>query len=337
MTQPGEVWIFAEQRDGRLMPVSLELLNKGKELADQLSTGLVAVLLSDHIDELAHQLIDHGAQKVYGFEHKKLRFYQSGAYARLIAEIIEKYRPELFLLGATLVGMDLAPRVAAKVNTGLTAHCSDLYLEEIDRQKKLIAAVPGWGGNFMVKIACPEATPQMATVRSGVFEKPVKTSGRKGEIVKVAVQFTAEDERVETIEMVESLPGGIKLEDAEIVVGGGWGFQSAGGFQMAEELAKAVGGVTAGTRPAVDAGWINEDRMIGSSGKTIAPKLFISVGASGAMHFTTGFSKAKVILAIDKNPKAPIFEIADLGMVGDIEKILPCFIQELKKRNPSGL
>ena len=331
MTQQGEVWIFAEQRDGRLMSVSLELLNKGKELADQLSTRLVAVLLGDQIDDLAQQIIDYGAHKVYGLENKNLRLYQSEAYARLIAELIDEHRPELFLLGATMVGMDLAPRVAAKVKTGLTAHCSDLYLEEMEGQKKLIAAVPGWGGNFVVKIACPQATPQMATVRSGVFEKPEKKPGRKGEIVKIAAQIMIEDERVETVEMVESHPVGLKLEDAEIVVGGGWGFQSVGGFHLAEEMAEALGGVTAGSRPAVDAGWIKEDRMIGSSGKTIAPKLFVSAGASGAMHFTTGFSKAKVIVAIDQNPNAPIFEVADIGLVGDLGKILPRFIQELKR------
>lgn len=330
MRQTGEVWIFAEQRSGRLMPVSLELLNKGKELANQLSTSIVAVLLGDSIDDLTQQLIDYGAQKVYGFENHKLRFYQSGSYARLIAEVIERDQPEVFLLGATMVGMDLAPRVAAMVKTGLTAHCSDLYLEEIEGRKKLIAAVPGWGGNFIVKIACPQAIPQMATVRSGVFEKPEKVPGSKGEVVKVSVEIKNEDECVETVEMVESSPVGMKLEEAEIVVGGGWGLQSVGGFQMAEDLAAVLGGVTAGTRPAVDAGWISEDRMIGSSGKTIAPKLFVSAGASGAMHFTTGFSKAKVILAIDKNPKAPIFEMADIGLVADLAKIIPAIIRESK-------
>ncbi|HOG17569.1 MAG TPA: electron transfer flavoprotein subunit alpha/FixB family protein [Syntrophales bacterium] len=331
MAQQGEVWIFAEQRDGNLMTVSLELLNKGKELAGQLSTPLAAVLLGEQVDDLAQQLVGYGAQKVYALENKKLKFYQSGAYARLIAELIGTHRPELFLLGATMIGMDLAPRVAAKVKTGLTAHCSDLYLEEMQGQKKLIAAVPGWGGNFVVKIACPKATPQMATVRSGVFEKPAKMQSGNGQIVKIAAAITSEDELAETVEMVESQPTGLKLEDADIVVGGGWGFQSVGGFRLAEELAGTLGGATAGSRPAVDAGWVKEDRMIGSSGKTIAPKLFISAGASGAMHFTTGFSKAKVIVAIDQNPKAPIFEVADIGLVGDLGKIIPCFLQELRK------
>jgi electron transfer flavoprotein alpha subunit len=331
MAKSGEVWIFAEQREGSIMPVSLELMNKGRELAEQLSTRLVVVLLGDQVEGLAQELIDYGAQKVYGLENKKLRLYQSGAYARLIAELVKEYQPELFLLGATMVGMDLAPRVAAKMKTGLTAHCSDLYLEEIAGQKKLIAVVPGWGGNIIVKIACPQAIPQMATVRSGVFEKPEKESGRKGEIAKISAKFEGKDERVETVELVESKPVGMTVEEAEIVIGGGWGFQSVGGFQLAEELAEVLGGVTAGTRPAMDAGWIKEDRMIGSSGKTIAPKLFISAGASGAMHFTTGFSKAKVIVAIDQNANAPVFDVADLGMVGDLGKIIPCLIQELKK------
>jgi len=331
MDKQGEVWIFAEQREGRVMNVSLELLNKGKELAGQLSVPVVAVLLGDRIKDLAQELIGYGAQKVYVLENEKLRLYQSGAYARLITELIGQHRPELFLLGATMIGMDLAPRVAAKVKTGLTAHCSDLYLEEMQGQKKLVATVPGWGGNFVVKIACPQATPQMATVRSGVFEKLAKVRSGKGEIVRIAARITEEDERAETLEMVESPPAGLKVEDADIVVGGGWGFQSVGGFRLAEKLAEALGGLTAGSRPAVDAGWIKEDRMIGSSGKTVAPKLFFSVGASGAMHFTTGFSKAKVIVAIDQNSKAPIFEVADLGMVGDLGKIIPCLIQELKR------
>lgn len=331
MTKRGEVWIFAEQREGRLMPVSLELLSKGKELTDHLGTQLVGILVGDQLASVAQELIDYGAQKVYGLENQRLRLYQSGAYARLLAELVREHQPEIFLLGATTIGMDLAPRVAAKMKTGLTAHCSDLYLEEIAGEKKLIAAVPGWGGNIIVKIACPKATPQMATVRSGVFEKPEKVSGRKGEIVKIPAWFQGEDERIETVELVESKPVGRTVEEAEIVVGGGWGFQSVGGFQLAEELARVLGGVTAGTRPAMDAGWIQEDRMIGSSGKTIAPKLFISAGASGAMHFTTGFSKANVILAIDQNPQAPVFDVADLGLVGDLGKILPLFIQELKK------
>jgi electron transfer flavoprotein alpha subunit len=331
MSQNGGIWIFAEQREGRLMQVSLELLNKGKELAAQLQTDLVAVLLGDQVTGIAKELIAYGAQKVYGLENKKLRLYQSEAYARLIAELIMKHQPEIFLLGATMVGMDLAPRVAAKLKTGLTAHCSDLYLEDLSGKKKLIAAVPGWGGNIIVKIACPEATPQMATVRSGVFEKPTKAEENKGEFLKISAKVIREDERVQTIEMAESKPVGMMVEDAEIVVGGGWGFQSVGGFQLAEDLAAVLGGVTAGSRPAVDAGWVGEDRMIGSSGKTVAPKLFISAGASGAMHFTTGFSKAKVIVAIDQNPNAPIFNVADLGLVGDLGKILPIFIQELKK------
>ncbi len=312
------------------MAVSSELLSKGGDVADQLSTSLAAVLLGDQVQDLAQELIDYGAQKVYAFENKKLRLYQSGAYARLIAELIEKHKPDVFLLGATTIGMDLAPRVAAKVKTGLTAHCTDLYLEELSGQQKLIAAVPGWGGNIIVKIACPEATPQMATVRAGVFERPEKTSGRTGSI-EVLTDIGNEDDGVETVEMVESKPAGRTIEDADVVVAGGWGFQSVGGFRLAEELAEVLDGVTAGTRPAMDAGWIEEDRMIGSSGKTIAPKLFISAGASGAMHFTTGFSKAKVIVAIDQNPKAAIFDVADIGLVGDIGKIIPRFIDELKK------
>jgi len=334
MQSKGEVWVWAEQRAGRLMPVSLELLGKAKELAGSLGTRLVGTLVGDQMDSLAQELIDYGMEKVYLIESQRLKLYQSEAYARLLAELVRQHQPEIFLLGATAIGMDLAPRVAAKLNTGLTAHCADLYLEEIAGKKKLIAAVPGWGGSILVKIVCPVANPQMATVRSGVFERPPKSSGNKGEIVKVSTQLRDEDFRAETVEIVETKPTGILLEEAEIVVGGGWGFQSVGGFKLAEELAEVLGGTTAGTRPAVDAGWVREDRMIGSSGKTVAPKLFVSAGASGAMHFTTGFLKSKVIVAIEQNAKAPIFDVADLGIVGDLGKILPLLIEELKKFGP---
>lgn len=301
----GEVWVWAEQRAGRLMPVSLELLSKGKELADQLGTQLIGILVGDQLASLAQELIDYGTQKLYLIENQRLRLYQSEAYARLLAELVREHQPEIFLLGATTIGMDLAPRVAAKTNTGLTAHCADLYLEEVAGKKKLIAAVPGWGGSILVKIVCPVANPQMATVRPGVFEQPGKSSGKKGEIIRVNGQLREEDFQAETVELVETKPTGRMLEEAEIVVGGGWGFQSVGGFRLVEELAEVLGGVTAGTRPAVDAGWVKEDRMIGSSGKTVSPSCLLAQVRPGPCTLQPVFSRRRSFWSSIKIPRPP--------------------------------
>ncbi len=331
MESHGEVWVWAEQRNNRLMGVSLELLSKGSELSGELATGLAAVLIGDKTKELEDELVAYGASKVYSVADKRLGLYQSDVYANIMANLIRQYKPEVMLLGATNIGMDLAPRVAAKVDTGLTAHCVDLYFNKAGDKTQLLAGVPGFGGNLMVEIVCPEKRPQMFTVRPGVVEKPDRVEGKKGQIIKVEANINDADFKARTIEMVEEKPTGIPLEEADVVVAGGWGLQSVGGFKLIEELAKTLGGAVGGTRPAVDKGWIPEERMLGSSGKTISPKLFISIGASGAMHFSTGFIKSKVILAIDKNPKAPIFEVCDLGIVGDLVKIVPHIIQELKQ------
>lgn len=331
MESHGEVWVWAEQRNGRLMGVSLELLNKGSELAAESATELAAVLIGDKTKELEDELVAYGASKIYSVTDERLGLYQSDVYANIIANLINQYKPEIMLMGATNIGMDLAPRVAAKVDTGLTAHCVDLYTSKTGNKPQLLASVPGFGGNLMVEIVCPEKRPQMFTVRPGVVEKPGKVEGRQGQIIRVKANINDADFKARTIEMVEEKPAGKPLEEADIVVAGGWGLQSTGGFKLVEELANTLGGAVGGTRPAVDKGWIPEERMLGSSGKTISPKLFISIGASGAMHFSTGFLKSKVILAIDKNPKAPIFEVCDLGIVGDLGKIVPHLIRELKQ------
>lgn len=331
MSTSNGVWVWAEVRKGRLMDASLELMNKGLQLSEGLGTGLDAVLIGEEVAGLAEALIAYGASQVYLVEDPRLAFYQSGVYARVLADLAGQHGPEILLLGATTIGMDLAPRVAAKLKTGLTAHCVDLYMEEVQGKPLLVAVVPGFGGNLMVKIVCPQMRPQMATVRQGVMEKPARDEARRGEIIQVAAAVRDEDLRAQTMEVVEEVPTGVPLEQADIVVAGGWGLQAAGGFQPVEELARVLGAAVAGTRPAVDKGWVAEERMIGQSGKTVSPKLFISLGASGAMHYTTGFLRSRVILAIDKNPKAPIFEVADIGIVGDLTKIVPCLVQELQQ------
>lgn len=326
-----EVWVWAEQRNGRLMGVSLELLGKGAKLAGELKTELAAVLLGDGAQNLAQELIAYGAGKVYLIEDPRLKLYQSDVYARIIADLVKQQKPDIFLLGGTAIGMDLAPAVAAKLNTGLTAHCVDLNIEKVNDTHCLVAAVPGFGGKLMVKIVCPQRKPQMVTVKPGVMDKAARDDKRAGQIIEIAAEIKDDELRAQTIEMVEQKPVGVPLEDAEVAVAGGWGLKCAGGFKLVEDLARVLGGAVAGTRPAVDAGWVPEEQMLGSSGKTISPKLLISIGASGQMHFTTGFLRAKTILAIDNNPKSPIFEVCDIGLVGDLKKIIPCLVEELKQ------
>ncbi|MFC1929672.1 electron transfer flavoprotein subunit alpha/FixB family protein [Chloroflexota bacterium] len=330
MSKGSEVWVWAEQRNGRLMSVSLELLGKGLELSQALEAELAAVLIGNEVEEIANELLAYGANKVYLVEDQRLELYQSGAYAGIMADLIGENNPQILLLGATAIGMDLAPRVAAKVKTGLTAHCVDLYFEEIDGISQLVAAVPGWGGNFMIKIVCPERRPQMITVKPGVMEKPVRLDKPDGSNVRVKPDIKEKDFRAKVTDIVESKPSGVPLEEADVVVAGGWGLQSVGGFGLVEELTAILDGAVGGTRPALDEGWIPEEKLIGSSGKTVSPSLFISVGASGAMYFTAGFLKSKVIMAIDQNPKAPIFEVTDVGIVGDLAKIVPCLMDEFR-------
>ncbi len=327
-----EITIWAEQRDHRLLDVSLEVLQKARELSQRHDSRVSAVLIGEDCGPLAEELVEYGASRVFAAEDPRLRLYQSEAYAKVLTRILGDVKPEIVLIGGTTIGMDLAPAVAARLRTGLTAHCVDLYVEKIDGRDQLVQVVPGWGGNMMIRIVCPEHRPQMVTVRPGVMEKGKRDPGKKGEIFFLKPELSEDDFRARSIEYVREQQGEGSLEDADIIVSGGFGLYSAGGFGLVRELAEAVGGEVAGTRPAFDEGWIPESAMIGQSGKTVRPKLLISLGASGAVHYTTGFQKSRVIVAIDKNPKAPIFSIADLGIVGDLKRIVPALIEELKAR-----
>lgn len=321
-----EVWVWAETRRGEIIRIVWELLGKGQSLAQQLKGKLGAILIGNDLEKQALELTLY-ADKVYLIQHTKLRFY-SDVYADLIARLIQKHCPEIMLWGATSLGKELASRVASKVKTGLTAHCIDLYIEEIEGKPKLICIVPGWGGRFALKVIC-QRKPQMATVKPGILEK-AKPMESKGEIIIIATDIKEEDIKVRAIEIAEEKREEKPLEEAEVIVAVGWGIQGIG-FGAVEQLAHLLGGVIAGTRPVADKGWIPKERIIGQSGKTVSPRLFISLGASGAMHFTTGFLKSKFIFAIDLNPQAPIFEICDVGIVGDLKEILPLLIEELGK------
>jgi len=338
VSSSGEIWVIGEQRRGRLEEVSLELLSKGTALSQRMGVALSAVLLGDEVEEVARELIFHGAEKIYLLEDARLRYYQSEAYARLLAGVIKEHEPQVVLIGATEIGTELAPKVAAKLRTGLTAHCIDLYVGEIDASPHFIHVVPGWGGNLVMHIICPQKRPQVVTMKPGVLPKTVRDDNKEGKIIRVKPDIGDIDfSRIETVEMVEEPPKGKALESADVVVCGGWGMNAPGGFSKVQELADILGGAVAGTRPAMDKGWVDEARMIGQSGKSVSPGLFVSLGASGAMHYTTGFMGSKVVLAVDQNPQAPIFQMADIGVVGDLCEVVPCLIEELKKdRTPKN-
>jgi len=330
MSANKEVWIWAEQRNGRLMDVSLQILGKAGELARDIGGSAAAILIGDEVRGLAEELIAHGADKVFTFSDPRLRLYQSDAYTRLISELVEERKPEIMLLGATSIGMDLAPSVAARVGTGLTAHCCGLNMGAIDGQLKLIASVPGWGGGMIVNIVCPKHVPQMATVSPGVAQKPERSGQNNGEIIAMKANLDDDDFRAQTVEIFEEQPNGIQIDQAEIVISGGYGMKSAGGFGSLKELAALLGAAVGGTRPALDEGWIRESSLIGVSGKIISPKLLITIGASGANHYTAGFVKAGMVVAINNDPEAAIFDVCDMGIVGDCAEVLDVMIEKLK-------
>lgn len=330
------IMIWAEHREGALLPVVPEILGKALELAGGDTARVSALLIGNRCRLLADELIFLGAGMVHLVEDERLALYQSGAYAEICARIVAAAAPEIVIVGGTALGMDLAPRVAAKLRTGLTAHCVDLAIEGDDTGNgtRLAALVPGWGENALLKIACPERRPQMVTVRPGVFEPARPDPARTGEVVAVAADPGAEAFRARTVAFIPEGAAATPLAGAEIVVAGGYGFHGAGGFALLERLARALGGETAGTRAACDQGWLPAERMLGQSGSTISPRLLISIGASGAMHYTTGFRKAHIVVAVDRNSRAPIFRCADFGVVADLRTFVPALIDALEESGP---
>jgi electron transfer flavoprotein alpha subunit len=319
------IWVFVEQRSGELVELCLECLNGGRQLAEKLDTELSAILLGHNVEKLAQELIASGANNVYMVDNPLLEMYQSDAYASVITHLIHVYNPEIFLLGATSIGMDLAPTVAAMVNTGLSAHVSKL---EIDENLQLRQIVPGFGGKWMAVVECPKHRPQMATIKNGVFKKPFKDDTKKGNIIKIDVSIKEDDLKAKTIQVFEEKPKDRPLEGSEIVIAGGWGMKSVGDFKPLRELADFLGASVGGTRPAVDEGWIGEEDMIGQSGKTIRPKVYIGLGISGEMHHTIGILNSEYIIAVNKDENAPIFQVADLSILGDLREIIPYLLRK---------
>jgi len=323
------VWVFAEQRDGKLLDVGLELLGAGRKLADKLGQELAAVLLGHNVTPLADELAAFGADKVYVADAPILEVYRNDAYSLVIEALINQHKPSILLIGGTRIGMDLAPRVAAKVNTGLSAHCVGL---DVDEKGCLKAQVPAFGGSIMATITWANHRPQMATVPPGFMKKPERKASHKATVESIKVGLTEENVRTKVLEVFREEPKSKPIELAETIVAGGYGIGSKEGWKMLEELAAVLGGSVGATRPACDEGWaVQEEQMIGQSGKTVHPNLYIGVGISGVMHHLIGIQDSKVIVGINRDPNAPIMKAADYAVVGDFREIVPALIEELKK------
>lgn len=323
------VWVFAEQREGKIMPVAIELLGEGKKLAAETGTELCAVLCGNNVENLSKELIAYGADKVYLAEDKELETYRTDAYTKVIFEAIEEYKPEIVLLGATHIGRDLGPCLAVRCGTGLTADCTKLEIDPED--KKIKQTRPAFGGNLMATIVCPNHRPQMSTVRPGVMEKAQYNEANQGEVVRLNVNFVAGDIRTKVLEIVRTAGELVSLTDAEIIVAGGMGIGNPEGFELLKKLADKLGGTIASSRACVDAGWIDHSYQVGQTGTTVKPKIYFACGISGAIQHLAGMQDADYIVAINKNDQAPIFEVADYGIVGDLYQVIPAILEELDK------
>lgn len=322
------VWVFAEQRSGQLHEVSLELLGKARELADQANKKVVGLLLGHEVEPLAQDLINYGADSVLLADVTRLENYRLLPYSLVLESLIKTYQPEILLMGATALGVELAPRVAAKVRTGLSAHCIDLRL---DSEGRLLQVVPGWGGGVIATIACPDHRPQMATVMPGIM-KAQSPVDRKGEVKAIEVQLPEADMGPEVLEVKKEKPEELPLEKADVVIAGGWGIGSEENWKLIEELATVLGGAVGATRPPVDEGWVEERQMIGQSGRTVRPTLYMGIGISGVMHHVVGMDQSKHIITINSDTNAEIFETSDVIVVEDFKKIVPKLIERIKAK-----
>lgn len=324
-----DVWVFGEQKDGEVSNVALELLGEGRKLADKLKVKLAAVLMGDNVESAAKKLISYGADEVYLVDHPSLKYFNDESYADIFVQLISRYKPEIVLLGATTYGRSLAPRAASRLNTGLTADCTKL---EIDMEKRLLLQTrPAFGGNLMATIICPNHRPQMSTVRPKVMKALEQDISRNGEIIRPDIMIP-EDVKVKVIDIVTTLSEKVNLTEADIIVSGGRGVGDPKNFALLQELANVLGGAVGASRATVDAGWIDYSHQVGQTGKTVGPKVYFACGISGAVQHLAGMSSSDTIIAINKNPDAPIFKVATLGIVGDLLEVLPVLTSEFKKR-----
>ena len=322
------VWVFAEQQEGRVRSVAFELLSKGRELADALGAELCAVCFGYNVGEV-EQLITYGADKVYLIDNPALTQFHEDLYTKKMVELIQQHKPEIVIAGATPLGRSFIPRVAAILQTGLTADCTGL---EIDLDRRLLLQTrPTFGGNIMATIICQTKRPQMSTVRPRVFKKNKPTKKREGQIIRVDLDKESITSRTKLLHFVEDITEMVKLDEADIIVSGGRGLGKAENFQILQELATSLGAALGSSRPPVDEGWIPYSHQVGQTGKTVCPKLYIACGISGAVQHLAGMQTSDIIVAVNNDTDAPIFEVATYGIVGDLFKIVPMLIDKLKR------
>jgi len=321
------IWVFAEQRGGQLNRVSLELLGKANQLGNELDQEVSAVLIGHHVSDLADTLIRYGADRVYLAEDRLLKDFRTLAYTKVVEELIRKYRPNIFLMGASHIGRDLAPRVSRRVGAGLTADCIDLSIDSKDGI--LLQTRPAFGGNIMATITSLYSRPQMATVRPGVMEA-IPLPDHKGRIIKQPISLSEKEIGLKVLSIVEEEKKQVNLSAAKVIVAGGRGVGDENGFRVLRELAEIMGGEVAGTRVAVESGWIPAENQVGQTGKSVRPEIYIACGISGAIQHRAGMMHSRYIVAVNKDPTATIFQVADWGIVGDMHNVVPEMIRQLK-------
>ncbi|MBT0653573.1 electron transfer flavoprotein subunit alpha [Geomobilimonas luticola] len=323
------VWVFVEQTEGEPAKVSWELLGKGKELARALDVELAAIVIGDNVEHLCREAFAHGAEKAYLIDAPVFRYYRTQAYLKAVCHLVETYKPEVILMGATGLGRDLAGAVATVVGTGLTADCTGLA---IDDKRNLMQTRPAFGGNIMATIMCDKFRPQMATVRPHVMPMPERQEGAGGEIVRESCPIAEEDILVKVLEIIsDRKKDQVDVAGADFIVSGGRGLMAKENFAMLQELADELGGVVGASRSAVDAGWMPQERQVGQTGKTVRPKIYIACGISGAIQHLVGMQDSDIVIAINRDKDAPIFEVATYGIVGDLFKIIPAITNRLRE------
>ena len=334
------VYVFAQQVDNEISGIALELLGKGKELAAKLETEVTAVLIGYNVKNLADKLAEYGADKVILVDDPELETYRTEPYAHALASVIEKYKPEIVLVGATAIGRDLGPTVSARVKTGLTADCTVLEIGDFplnaipgqeQKHNQLLMTRPAFGGNTIATIACPDNRPQMATVRPGVMQKIAPIAGAKAVIEEYNPGFTPNNKYVTIKEVVKAVSDTVDIMDAKILVSGGRGVGSAENFKILDDLAEVLGGTVSCSRAVVDNGWKPKDLQVGQTGKTVRPQIYFAIGISGAIQHVAGMEESDLIVAINKDETAPIFDVADYGIVGDLNKIVPMLTEKIKE------
>ena len=333
------VYVFAQQVDNEVSGIALELIGKGKDLAKDLDTDVTAVLIGSDVKGLVDVLAEYGADKVIVVDDPELKEYRTEPYAHALASVINEFKPDVMLVGATAIGRDLGPRVSARVHTGLTADCTQLDIGDFPmvpvpgketKHNQLLMTRPAFGGNTIATIACPEFRPQMATVRPGVMQKAERVPGAKAEVIEFNPGFTPDNKYVEILEVVKAVSDVADIMDAKILVSGGRGAGSPENFKLLEDLADALGGTVSCSRAVVDSGWKPRDLQVGQTGKTGRPQVYFAIGISGAIQHVAGMEESDIIVAINKDENAPIFDVADYGIVGDLNKIVPALTEQIK-------